>query len=154
MNCGMFNKCNTETVVKMNELQLQTTIQMKWRMLETWREKTLHISWCHFYTAQKQTKLCKLFRNTAIYGKSVLFLMSRNVKFRRAVIFEGEVEIMEESPDINVSGPVCLYFNILYNLHIYYILHFLFYIHKMCDKNLRYKYTFYHNIEKQILKRS
>lgn len=80
--------------------------------------------------------------------------MSRNAKFRRAVIFEGEVEIMEESPDINVSGPVCLYFNILYNLHIYYILHFLFYIHKMCDKNLRYKYTFYHNIEKQILKRS
>lgn len=62
------------------------------------REKTLHMLWCHFDTGQKQAKLNKLFRNASIYGKSVLFLMNGNAKFRRAVIFAGEVEINGGEP--------------------------------------------------------
>lgn len=48
--------------------------------------------------------------------------MNGNAKFRRAVIFVEEVEIVGESPDINVSGPACLYFNIFTTyILIYYI---------------------------------
>jgi len=48
--------------------------------------------------------------------------MNGNAKFRRAVIFVEEVEIVRESPDINVSGPACLYFNIFTTyILIYYI---------------------------------
>lgn len=64
--------------------------------------------------------------------------MNGNAKFRRAVIFVEEVEILGDSPDINVSGPACLYFNIFTTyILIYYISYLLFCIYKtLCNTNL------------------